>query len=253
MEEINNNYPKSSCNCYNCDKNKYTIKSVGKPTSISVRECEVPNYYECYDKKLFKEQIEPRNISGFIELNPFCMNKNFDKSFEKIECKDECLNGNPKIIYASTDPRLISPMHSGQILTLDRPPVNENIKLADIYTDPNMKYYGEKYTSYSDINAGQINYYIDRSIEDAFYQPIFENNAYVKGELYKDPMDSMKPQYNRTPVYNDNFLNTKRKNYRGKLSWIEDSNEQREDIMALQQRKNNQMKYSSRWTGNISL
>jgi hypothetical protein len=30
-----------------------------------------------------------------------------------------------------------------------------------------------------------------------------------------------------------------------------DSNEQREDIIARQQLKNNQQKYSARWTGNI--
>lgn len=252
MTDLINNYPKSSCNCYKCGLNNYKFPKKGKPTNISVRDCEVPDYYDCYYTKEFKDQIEPRNIKGYIDLNPECIQKNYDKSFQKIECDKECLNGEKKIIYTSTDPRLISSAHNGQVLTLDRPPLTDSIKLADIYTDPSMKYYGKtEYSSYSDVNAGQILYYIDRSIEDAFYEPIFQNNAYVKGELYKDPMDSMKPQYNRTPVYNDNFLNTKRDNYRGRLSWIEDSNEQREDIIALQQRKYNQTKYSSRWTGNI--
>ena len=66
-------------------------------------------------------------------------------------------------------------------------------------------------------------------------------------------MGAYKPQYERVPVIWDNVLDTKRNRYRGGLSWIEDSNESREDLMARQQLKNNQQKYSARWTGNINL
>ena len=248
MSNFINKYPLSSCNCYKCTTNNYKFSDKGKPTNMSVRNCNFPNYFDCYDKKQFKEQIEPRNIKGYINLNPTCIDKLYDKTFEKIDCPND--KENP--VYASTDPRLISSFHNGQILTLDRPAIDGSIKLDTVYTDPTLKYYGKKYNSYSDVNAGDIVYYIDRSIEDAFYEPVYSNNAFDTGTIFVDPMGSIKPQYNRKPVYNDNVLNTKKDNFRGGLSWIQDSNEQREDLIALQQRTHNQSKYSSRWTGNIS-
>jgi hypothetical protein len=66
-------------------------------------------------------------------------------------------------------------------------------------------------------------------------------------------MSSLKPQYERQPVYRNNVLDTKRDNYSHGLSWLDDSCEQREDLIARQMRKNNQTKYSSRWTGNITI
>ena len=248
MSKIFNNYPQSSTNSYNCTKNNYVF-SDGIPTNMSVRNCDFPSYYECYDKTLFKEQIEPRNIHGFTNLNPEAIRNQYDTSFNPVYCEK-----NKRLVYGSSDPRLISPVHSGQILALDKPPINGGqIKLSEIYTDPTLTNYGKQYRSYYDVNVGDITYYIDKSIEDAFYKPVYENNAFDTGYLFKDPMGSMKPQYERTPVIWDNVLNTKRDNYRGGLSWIEDSNETREDLMARQQRTHNQEKYSARWTGNIIL
>jgi hypothetical protein len=113
-----------------------------------------------------------------------------------------------------------------------------------------MKEYGKKYNDYSDVKAGQIVYYIDKSIEDANYLPVYTNNAYVKGVMYKDPMDGMNPQYIRTPVIKTDLLDTKN-NKTNQLSWIRDSLESREDLINLQQQKYNKQKYSSRWTGNL--
>jgi hypothetical protein len=220
----------------------------GKPTNMSVRNSDFSPYYECYNTKFFKEQIEPRNLSGFINLNPEAIDSQYDRSFQRISCP----NDKEKTVYASTDPRLISSFHNGQILTLDTPPINGGqIKLEDIYTDPTLKNYGRKYESYSDIKAGDITYYVDRSIEDAFYQPVYENNAFDKGYILKDPMGAFKPQYNRKPVIRNNVLDTKRSNYQYGLSWLDDSNESREDLMARQQGTHNKSKYTARWTGNL--
>ena len=247
MAQIFNNYPQSSTNSYECTKNNYVFPN-GVPTNMSVRNCEFPSYYECYNSIKFKEQIEPRNIHGYTNLNPDAIADQYDDSFTRVFCEK-----NNRVVYGSNDPRLISAAHNGQILALDKPPIDGQIKLEDIYTDPKLKNYGAKYNSYSDVNAGDITYYIDKSIEDAFYKPIYENNAFDTGYLWKDPMGAYKPQYERVPVIWDNVLDTKRNRYRGGLSWIEDSNESREDLMARQQLKNNQQKYSARWTGNINL
>jgi hypothetical protein len=246
MANTNNNYPQSSTNSYQCTKNNYVFSN-GVPTNMSVRSCDFPSYYECYDKKIFKHQIEPRNIHGFVNLNPDAIREQYDKSFSKVMCENT-----KQVVYTSSDPRLISSTHGGQVLGLDKPPINGGqIKLADIYTDPTLQNYGKQYSSYMDVNAGDIVYYIDKSIQDAFYKPVYENNAYDTGVLYKDPMGAMKPQYERQPILGNNVLNTKRENYQYGLSWLSDSIEQREDLISKQQLKNNQQKYSARWTGNI--
>ena len=249
MTELIDNHPQSSCNCYDCANKNYIFNNEGFPTNMSVRNNDFSNYYDCIDKKLFKNQIEPKNLNGYTYINPYTISKSYDKNFQVID--DPTANKDGKV-YISNDPRLISATHFGQMLELDRPPINEDVKLDEIYTNPNMKYYGQTYNSYSDINAGQIMYYIDKSIQDAEFEPIFTNNSVVKGTMFKDPMGAMKPQYNRTSIINTNLLDTKHNNYKDVgLSWIRDSQESREDLLALQMRKHNEQRYEPRWTGNI--
>ena len=248
MTELIDNHPQSSCNCYDCANKNYNFNNNGFPTNMSVRNNDFSNYYDCIDKKLFKSQIEPRNLKGFNYINPYTLTKSYDKSFEAIYAPG--VNKDNKT-YVADDPRLISSVHFGQILELDRPPINGAIKLDDIYTNPDMKYYGKTYDNYSDINVGQIMYYVDKSIEDAEFEPIFTNNSVVKGTMFKDPMGAMKPEYNRTPVINTKLLDTKHNNYKDVgLSWLRDSQESREDLLSLQMRKHNQQRYETRWSGN---
>ena len=173
MTELIDNHPQSSCNCYDCANKNYIFNNEGFPTNMSVRNNDFSNYYDCIDKKLFKNQIEPKNLNGYTYINPYTISKSYDKNFQVID--DPTANKDGKV-YISNDPRLISATHFGQMLELDRPPINEDVKLDEIYTNPNMKYYGQTYNSYSDINAGQIMYYIDKSIQDAEFEPIFTNN-----------------------------------------------------------------------------
>jgi len=56
-------------------------------------------------------------------------------------------------------------------------------------------------------------------------------------------MGSIKHQYNRKKIYNNN----KKNKYNGNLSWLEDSLEHREDLMSLQMRKINQERWSNMW------
>ena len=120
MEQIFNNYPQSSTTSYKCTKNNYVFPE-GVPTNMSVRNCNYPSYFECYDKMLFKEQIEPRDITGFTNLNPECISNQYDKTFNKIDFE------NNQTVYVSSDPRLISSAHNGQILSLDVPPIDAQI------------------------------------------------------------------------------------------------------------------------------
>ena len=234
----------SSCTCYECNKNKYAF-GIQRP-----KNCNFSPYFECKNRLTFKMQEEPVNKTGFEFLNPLATTKSYAKDFVRVPCADGSLGKDCSHVYYSSDPRLISLGHNGQVLPLDRPPIDEFVKLSEVYTDPRLNYYGQVYGNYSDINAGQITYYIDKSIEDTLFKPLFVNDSVVDGEIYKDPMGSTYPEYKRIPLKQQNVLKTRNRDYEHGLSWLEDSIETREDLMNLQMRQQDRRRYEPRWTGN---
>ena len=250
-------YPQSSCNCYQCDKNDYT-PSQGLPTNFSVEGCQVPKSFDCFDRKTLKQGIQPESGYGTYTVGPcgdtevkpdkytFLNEVGVQPSadFFSVDCPKECAC--PGTTYVSNDPRLLDPIRNS-MLKLDRPPNTGDMALNNVYCDK-LKGYGKGYRTYSDVNAGQIHYYIDESIADALYKPVYDIPAKVTTVLYQDPMGNMKPQYNRhwndgdgikhPPKHGETF---------GCLSFIDDTSHHREDIIARQQQKNNQQKWSARW------
>lgn len=247
MEKINTQNL-SSCDCYSCmNKSKNFINNKNKTN------CNFSPALECKERIIFKNQIEPLDKIGYNIINPEAIQNLYANDFYEIECKrDEMNDSCPKKVYTSPDPRLISIYHGGQKLALDRPPLDPNIKLKDIYTDKSNKNYKNIYKDYADIKGGQIMYYIDKSIEDDLFQPVFENASNVTGQIYKDPMGGTYPEYERVPIKNNNVLNTRNRTYEYGLSSINDQNEFREDIIHLQMRPEDRRRYSTRWTGNIT-
>jgi len=226
----------SSCNCYNCKASDFKLEKQNP------KNCAFSPYFDCIDKLPFKNQKEPSNKIGFEFINPKAISNAYASDFYKDKTED---------VYNSTDPRLISGGHNGQVLSLDRPPIDHQIKLSKVYTDPNMVNYGKQYSNYSDINVGQILYYNDKADEDILFSPLFENCANVEGVLYKDPMASIAyPEYYRTPLNINNVLKTKNRKYTYGLSSIDDTNEFREEIIHLQMRPQDRSRYMPRWTGN---
>ena len=246
MANIIYNYDKSSCNCYKCNENMYTDKK-GIPSNMSITNCEIPKLYDCYRTKPFRYNIEPTQAEGYKFLNPIVYRNKLSKDFRATICEGNNEKCCPDLQFVSKDPRLISVPHSGQVQTLDRPPPNSAMLLSEISTDKNLDNYGKGYRSYADIDGGYISYYIDKSIEDPLFSPVFANTASSQGNLYRDPMGAFKPQYERNPLTNDNLLDTQRNYYEGGLSWIRDSQEFREDIISKFMADNNEKKWSARW------
>ena len=61
-------------------------------------------------------------------------------------------------------------------------------------------------------------------------------------------MGSFKPQYERKLfIKRRDPINSDKKKYEGELSWIQDSQEHREDILSLQMRKHNEQRWQSRF------
>jgi hypothetical protein len=234
-------YPQSSTQTYQCDKREYKLPTSGHPTNLSVYNCEIPDFFECYDSQCLGTVIQPDNKTGFKTLNPKLAQINYDTGFQKIKCADD------KTVYVSNDPRLIDSAR-GLVMPLDLPPDDGSIKLDEVYTDPRLKEYGKFYRNYSDINTGQITYYVDKSIEDAFFTPVFATSAYNMKSLYQDPMSAMKPQNDRFHIKDNDHVTSKKTNYQYNLSWLDDSNEHREDLISKQMRKQNEQKWSARWS-----
>ena len=216
------------------------INDMGFPTNMSIRSCEIPRIFDTHNKMLFKDGIEPKKENGYIYLNPSAMQSKYATDFFPVQSRT-------KVQYRSNDPRLISASHGGDILTLDNPPIDSEISLDKIYTDKNLNNYGKSYNTYSDINAGQITYYIDKSIQDSFFSPLFSTPISSKGILYRDPMGAFKAQYERELFITNDPINTDKKYYKGGLSWIEDSQEHREDLLSKQMSKHNSQRWSPRW------
>ena len=114
--------------------------------------------------------------------------------------------------------------------------------LNKIYTYKGANNYKTKvYTNLKDIKAGYIEYFPNkRQIEDVFTQPNFVNDCKIDASLHFNPMGSIMPDYKRTMTKN----NLKKPD---QLTWIQDSNEQREEIMSLQMRKMNRTMYETKW------
>ena len=122
------------------------------------------------------------------------------------------------------DPRLVS---------LDSPPINGKVSPRDVYKE--RIGYGPVYSSYSRIKGGQNKYYIDPQLAQPFIPQLFSSGPAVNVmQMYIDPMGTAKPHYYREKLdKNSGFC----------LSWLRDSTNHREDLLARQLWKRNQSNY----------
>jgi hypothetical protein len=252
MSDVIYNYPKSSCTCYECEQ-KNTKASTGLPTNLSVTDCTFSDVYDCNNRRNFKMHQEPNTKSGNILLNKSVIGKEKrDQTFNAINVKDCPMSACLGTTYLSSDPRLYNSAGVSW-LQLDKPPLNSSVKLNTLNSDKSLNRYGQGYKSYADVNAGQYLYYTVNDLEDTLFKPLFSRNATVVGNMYKDPMGSMKPEYTRIPhEKQDHAILTDPCDVTGgySLSYIKDTQAHREDLLSYQMRKRNQERYTPRWRNN---
>lgn len=177
-------------------------------------------------------------------INPRAYTDKQSPLFDRIQCSK-----NSPPAWISWDPRLFSASHA-EYLTLDRPPMDGNVRLKDIY-DKSLTNYGKSSNQYTDINDGQITYYVNKSRSNPFYSPLFAQPAEQVSAIYVDPMGSVKPEYTRNPIVDtDNPMTSTRNEFQYNLSFIEDSQSHREDLLALQMRQRNAQRWMPRWENN---
>lgn len=234
-------YPKTSCPCENCQREFQ--KPTGNKTNLSVKGCKISPFFDCYNRAELGGSIQPRQREGITYLNPQVQADNESPYFQKVECVD---NKMCPVVYASGDPRLRL-AGAEQRINLDRPPTTGDVKLSEIYSDE-IDNYGVGFKPYNEINDGDIIYYVDESRADAFYEPLFAEKAQEVTVLFKDPMGAMKPEYHRIPLVNTACPTvTTAESYPDCLSFIQDSQSHREDLMALQMQRRNQERWMPRW------
>lgn len=244
----------TSCLCNDCENKKFLLRKAelpnkGVPTNSGERDCFQSEFYDCNPIRLFKQQTEPKEYKDrtIKDIND-SVNKRYDKTFREFNTIST--NGNQPIkLYSNSDPRLLNAVTATRFY-LDRPPNNSVQKLCTLRTDTSLDGYGQNYRNYSDINTGDITYYNDKSIEDAFYEPIYTIPSQTNSFMYKDPMGNLRPQYYRIPVKNNPLTTGNKPPYKFCLSSLNDTNEQREDIMSYQMNKYNRERWSPRWTNN---
>ena len=236
--ENNSDYPKSSCSCYRRQPSIYT-QPEGNPSNMSVVNCIDPDI----SSFTLNSSIQPNNQKGYELLNPEVLEEQYSKNFQKIQCN---LGSNCQTAYMDSDPRLLSAIRA-EYLPLNAPPLQSSIDYRTVDSDNKLNNYGKHYKDYSDINAGQLVYYINNELAEPFYRPNFVTSANTISKVEKDPMGKLYPSYTREPLKDPDHLNTTKKYYDGCLSWIQDSTSHREDLMSKQMEKFNRHRWEPRW------
>lgn len=249
---------KSSCDCYTCTDNT-PLPNQGIPTNMALYNCDF-SPFDCNNNNIiFNQTLNPQQKSGCGIINPQVYKDKVSPGFQTLigaphcntnVCQKNYKNGiigicpGPQVFQ--NDPRLHEAVR-GQWITLDQAPINGSVNLNQLPINPLLDNYGQYYSSYADINAGDIQYYVDTSIQQPFFEPNFATSNGVISSVYQDPMGAIKPQYDLKSIKCDDPTGPRRNNYRGTLSFIQDTMDHRQDLMSKQMYKTNEQRYVPRY------
>jgi len=139
-------------------------------------------------------------------------------------------SGNP--VFTTPDNRLFNSPRAQQQY-LDIPPSDSSVWMGNVYDQKYVpRNYGQRYTGYRDITAGQIAYYIDPSTAPAFRHQIYSSDATTEIDVETTPMGKVEPAFYLVPdqdTHNNVSIDTFA---RDQLSF-------RNDSMSLEQRGHN--------------
>ena len=140
----------------------------------------------------------------------------------------------------SLDPRLIDPVRNIR-MDLDRPPLQpRNVQpLQHIYDDCNAGTIRPQiyHDGYKSMYAGDYTYWIDKTLAQVYNDPVYAIKTAVIPFVFQDPMGSLKPQYDRAPLFKD-------QNNIATYTFDQDQMSFREDLIERQSRVMNQMDYN---------
>lgn len=146
--------------------------------------------------------------------------------------------GNRDGYFYPNDGRIVD-IPRGIKTVLDAPASVGSVDM-DLVSSFDNRNYGAVYQTYSDINNGQIAYYIDPSQSQPFEYPNYSISSNVDKIIRKDPMDSVKPEYIKKPITSTLYNMSNDQQTRDALFF-------REDIMSRQQNRYNRESWLNRW------
>lgn len=195
----------NSCNVRFCNKNNDISKINNNYSSCICNKCinTCNNYsFNQYDNKI-KYTLNPQAI------------------YEK-QSKDFSNSNN---LFNSNDPRLNKFGFITHNLNLDSVPQTSYDMTSNVNTDNTLNNYGKNYKNYSDINAGNIVYYINNEKTPNYLPKLHKHSKDIKN-IYIDPMGGISLQ-------NCNKLKPFSCEKRDKncLSYIQDTNNHRLELL----------------------
>jgi len=184
--------------------------------------------------------------SNIVVMNPQVYTEKFAKDYARTT------DGK----FTSNDARLFNAPHDER-MRLDNTPITGEVKLSEVYSDK-LKGYGKSYKRYSDINAGQIMYYQDRSIQEPYFNPLFTTPNEYATVMYRDPMGGVSAEYPRKMRYPNPVASGCDVTYAPvggpdvgpdgyNLTFLRDTQLHREDLLSWQMAKMNKNRYSNRY------
>jgi hypothetical protein len=217
------------------------------PTNLSRNEGHFQDNFQEYNSKPFHYAEKQELKKGYKILNSkLVQNKYNTNDFDKINVDGKNVYITNKL-YGSVK----SSFHDGQYTLVDVPYRDSNVNISQIdkiYGD-DFNGYTTNYKNYNQIEGGDITYYVNRENAVPFISPLFSSDFNTTSVLYKDPMGGVRPVYIRQPNKPTNKL-TERNTFEYGLSWVEDTNEHREDMMARNLQKINKNRWTPRWENN---
>lgn len=127
----------------------------------------------------------------------------------------------------------------GMDLVLDRPALVGWNKGIDATFAENHPAYRAFYKNYGEMNNGQINYYVDRSISEPFFAPVYTLSSFTDKVTRVTPMDAHWPEYYKYPTTLTHNSVTRDQRTRDQLAF-------REDLMSRQQAGYNRTSWVNR-------
>lgn len=224
--------------CNSCECNGKIFPIEGAKTNLAVNgNCGWPKDFNCHSYINYKNTKQPSFLPDPIERVNINENFGLDKAIQFFEY-DKGTCGVKKQYFSPYDARLVDPIRNMRTM-FDTPPYDAYIPIEEIHTKKVHEKTGF-YKDYSDIHSGQIQYYYVKNIAEPYASPNYVLNAKVQYNLFKDPMDSVKPEYVREPSLFSNKMISKDRSTQDTLTF-------REDMFERLSRINNQQDYVLRY------
>lgn len=197
------------------------------PGNLATGACKTPGGFQCSDTEFVGATV---SHTGCVDRRERVLNGSggLSASREFCEAPESACGARG---YTSDDPRLLS-LIRGQRLVLDKAPLESNPESCR----------NQRYSTYSDINNGQIVYYLTDTDVQPYITPNYIMKSKVVHDVFIDAMGGVRPNYYRYPIDECEQLERLAPDQysRDALSW-------REDLMARQSMKQNQMSWGKRW------